>query len=191
MVEEFLWETERDEGADRRREREVLRAFGGYTEKLGVFENLTAREFLSFAAFWLPESRRLRSGAEAERLVDALLAFGHWAAENQGLEALSGTLGEQLASLTRSLPRAVVANALLPRDTQVAGELFEYCGPASPGCATVRDVRGEEREVRFEERLLAVLEDGDLFRGHTSDDGCFVVSCCYPPEAAGLRQSPA
>jgi hypothetical protein len=190
MVEEYLWETERDEGLDLRRAREGLRVFGAYTERLGVFENLTAREFLSFAAFWLPESRMLRSGTEAARMVDSLLSFGMWAAEFQGLDSLGSALQDQLSTLVRSLPRVVEANALLPREPQIEdGELFEFLGPTNPGQASVRDLQGEEREVPFEARLIAVLECGDLFRGHTSQADDFVVSCCYPPEAAGLRQT--
>jgi hypothetical protein len=189
MVEEFLWETERMVGVEQRLAHEGLRAFGAYTERVGVFENLSAREFLSFAAFWLPESRRLTSGAEAERMIAALHAFGAWAAENQGLDELRGSLDGRLSSLSRNLPRVVVANALLPKAPEVTGELFEYRGRRTRGRALVRDVSGEEREVQLEGRLLSLLEEGDLFRGHTSQDGEFVVSCCYPPEAAELRQS--
>ncbi len=191
MVEEYLWETEREHGEERRRAHEGLRAFGGYTEGLGVFENLSARDFLSFATFWIPESRRLKSGAEAERLVEALGAFGRWAAESQGLDDLREPLEEHFAHLSENLARAVVANALLVAEGQEDGELFEFLRPEAAGSARVRDQAGEEREVAFETRLLGVLESGDLLRGHTRQDGVFVVSCCYPPEAAALRTSKA
>lgn len=191
MVEEYLWETEREHGEERRRAHEGLRAFGGYTEGLGVFENLSARDFLSFATFWIPESRRLKSGAEAERLVEALGAFGRWAAESQGLDDLREPLEEHLAHLSENLARAVVANALLAADGQEDGELFEFLRPEAADSAWVRDQAGEERVVAFETRLLGVLASGDLFRGHTRQDGVFVVSCCYPPEAAALRTSRA
>lgn len=187
MIEEFLWETERESGPDAAARHEGLRIFGGYTKELGVFENLGPREFLTFAAFWLPESRRLRSGAEAERMVRALALFGRWAERTQGLESLDQTLVGQLEGLRESLPRVVVANALLPVDREHPGELFEFVKGPGAGRARLRDREGEEREVSLEDRLVALLRDGDLLRGYTRDDGAFVVGCCYPPEAIALK----
>ena len=188
MVEEFLWETERESGESVRRAREGLRIFGTYAKSVGVFENLASRDVLSFAAFWLPESRRLRNGAEAERLIAALDAFVRWAKDVHDVDILPETHSTSLTGLQNSLPRAVIANALLPRERETPGELFEYMGTSAEERARIRDLRGDEREVPFEPRLLAVLEEGDLFRGYTSDDGGFVVGCCYPPEAGALRQ---
>jgi len=187
MVEEFLWETEASQGPTERRSHEGLRVFGRYASHVGVFENLGQREVLAFAAFWLPESRELATVGEARRMVRALTAFAAWSDEQQGLELLSGDLGDRLERLERNLPRAVTANAALPGVSGEEGELFEYRGPAGQERARVGDFHGSEREVRFEPRLLELLEPGDLFRGHTAEDGNFVVSCCYPPEALGLR----
>lgn len=188
MVEEFLWETEESQGSKERQAHEGLRVFGAYTANIGVFENLSRREVLSFAAFWLPESRRLKSGSEAARLVRALASFSEWADQTHGLELLSGDLAQILDGLSVSLPRAVVANALLPKQPESTGELFEFLG-TEQGLVKIRDGHGEAREVELDRRLPSLLEEGDLFRGHTRDDGQFVVSCCYPPEAEQLRQS--
>ncbi len=187
MIEEFLWETEQELGADEATRHEGLRIFGGYTGELGVFENLSPREFLTFAAFWLPESRRLRSGAEAERMVRALARFSRWARRTQGLESLDQTLLDQLDGLHESLPRVVVANALLPVDRENPGELFEFVDRSDDGRARLRDREGEEREIALDDRLIALLRGGDLLRGYTHDDGAFVVGCCYPPEAIALK----
>ncbi len=182
MVEEYLWEA-------RSAAHEGLRLFAGYTRNIGVFENLAARDFLTFAAFWLPESRQLKNGAEAERLMRALAAFGQWAVESHGVEVLDDDLEERLDGLRKSLPRSVVANALLPRVRDVEGELFTFAGTTDAGLGLIRDAEGLERSVELDGRLRASLEEGDLFRGYTRDDGEFVVACCYPPEALDLRQA--
>lgn len=190
MVEELLWETRATRGPDQARPLEGLRLFAGYARGIGVFENLTARDLLAFAAFWLPESRQLKSGAEAERLVLALGAFAEWARESQGVDLFEeGELEEHLRGLRESLPRAVVANAKLARVTDVDGELFDVLAIDPGGRARVSGVYDEEREVEVEERVAAHLQAGDFLRGHTRDDGAFVVACCYPPEAGALRRS--
>jgi len=187
MIEEFLWETELEAGSATAARYEGLRIFGGYTREIGVFENLGPREFLTFAAFWIPESRRLRSGAEAERLIEGLTRFGRWARETHWLEALDAELSARLEGLRASLPRVVVANALLPVERANPGELFELVGSTAAGRARLRDRAGEEREVPLESRLVALLRSGDLLRGYPRDDGAFVVGCCYPPEAIALE----
>ena len=188
MVEEFLWEAKLEHGEERARELEGLRLFASYTQKLGVFENLGARDFLAFATFWLPESRELSEAGEAERIVGALEAFGAWALETHGVEALESGLAESLASLRESLPRAVVANALLPAAGETQGELFTFLGSLEDGGARVRGLGDEDRRVVLDGALCRHLREGDLFRGYTSDEGDFVVACCYPPEAAELRK---
>lgn len=189
MVEEFLWETRSSDGEAESAAHEGLRLFASYASKIGVFENLGPRDLLAFAAFWLPESRQLKSGAEAERLMRALAAFGQWAVETHGVNVLEGRFDECLDALRKSLPRAVVANALLPRIKDVEGELFSLVGVEEQGLGRIRAGDGVEREVQLDARLSTLLESGDLFRGYTRDDGEFVVACCYPPEAAGLQQS--
>lgn len=186
MIEEFLWEIELEAGSATSARYEGLRIFGGYTREIGVFENLGPREFLTFAAFWIPESRRLRSGAEAERLIEGLTRFGRWARETHGLEALDAELTARLDGLRASLPRVVVANALLPVERANPGELFELVESTEAGRARLRDRAGEERTVPLESRLAALLRSGDLLRGYTRDDLAFVVGCCYPPEAIAL-----
>ncbi|MFT7668333.1 MAG: hypothetical protein ACI8X5_001024 [Planctomycetota bacterium] len=188
IVEEFLWEVSASSGPEESRSHEGLRIFGGYVKNIGVFENLGSREVLSFATFWLPESRLLKSGAEAERMVKALLAFGGWSAEQHGHELLKDGLDERLKQLESSLPRVVVANALLAKEQENTGELFTFVAACSDDQATIRDADEESRDVGFDARLLTLLEPGDLFRGYTGEDGVFNVCCCYPPEAAGLRQ---
>jgi hypothetical protein len=189
MIEEFLWETEQTLGPELRAEHEVLRLFGTYSANVGVFENLGHRDVLSFACFWIPESRQLKSGVEAKNLAAAMLEFTSWAASTQGVELLEEDLPECLAALQESLPRAVVANSLVERDETGSGELFEYLGVTQGALARIRDAQELEREVELDQPLLSQLTAGDLFRGYTGEDGAFVVACCYPPEAAKLRQS--
>jgi hypothetical protein len=188
MVEEFLWESKLEHGEERAAELEGLRLFASYTQKLGVFENLGTRDFLAFAAFWLPESRELTQPQDAEQLVRALEAFGAWAVETHGVDALEAGLSEHLVQLRESLPRAIVANALLPAAGETQGELFTFLGRTADGAARVRGLGDEDRTVNLADELSGQLVEGDLFRGYTGDDGVFVVACCYPPEAAELRQ---
>lgn len=189
MIEEFLWEIEQEEGAELRKAHEGLRVFGSYANNIGVFENLGRRQLLSFAAFWLPESRQLKNGAEAERMMRALKAFASWSEKNQGVELLKDGLDEVLDGLTNSLPRVVNANALLAKNDQITGELFEFLGVKDESHSTLRDARGESRAVAFDQRLHGLLQEGDLLRGQTADTGEFQVACCYPPEADQLKQS--
>jgi hypothetical protein len=188
MVEEFLWEARLEHGEQRAAELEGLRLFAKYTHKLGVFENLGTRDFLAFAAFWLPESREVTRAEEAERIVRALEAFGAWAVETHGVDTLEASLASHLADLRQSLPRAIAANALLPAAGETQGELFTFLGALTGGAARVRGLGDEDRTVELGAELCGRLLEGDLFRGYTSDEGEFVVACCYPPEAAELRQ---
>jgi hypothetical protein len=183
VVEEFLWETQ----AKEQKLHEGLRLFASYAHKIGVFENLGARDILSFAAFWVPESRQMKNGAEAERLMTALGAFGQWVVETHGIDVLDDELGDSLEHMRTSLPRAVVANALLPRVRDVEGELFAFVAAEGSDRGRIRDKAGVEREVSLPTQLASVLESGDLLRGFTRADGEFQVACCYPPQAAGLR----
>ncbi|MCB9916524.1 MAG: hypothetical protein H6828_15470 [Planctomycetes bacterium] len=188
MVEEYLWELGATEGAEAVQRQASLRLFGEFARGLGVFENLSARDVLTFVTFWLPESRRLASGAQAEPLVGALQGFAAWAREAQGVDALDAELDAQLAALRESLPRAIDANALLPRAGDEEGELFHLLACDARGRARVAGVEGEPREVELDPRLAALLRPGDPFRGYTRVDGAFVVACCYPPQAEALRR---
>ena len=193
MVAEFLWEVSlASDGPANDTERQAwsegLGLFAEYTSNIGVFENLGERELLGFLTFWLPESRRLQEGARASEVARAMDAFARWAQREHEVVMLAGELAEGLDELREALARAVDANAQLAATADATGELFEYCGSPQSGSGMIRDEQGEERQIALDAALLALLNEGDLLRGYTSDEGVFVVGCCYPPQARGLRQ---
>ncbi len=191
MVEEFLWERGLTDAAAVEPWKVGLRLFGEYTAKVGVFENLSERDVLSFLTFWLPESRRLATGQAAGDLVRGIYAFASWAAEAHCVEILGTDLATESDSLQDGLSRVTEANLGLPKDAGDAAELFECCGPCTSEGTRIRDQQGEERDVLFAIQLVECLQPGDLLRGYTRDDGRFVIGCCYPAQARGLKQRTA
>ncbi len=187
MVEEFLWECEAEHGAERRAQLEGLRLFGASLQSVGVFENVGPNDVLGFLTFRLPESGAVEDPLAARDLVDALNEFAIWAEETQGVELVDADLAAVLQPLRESLARAIAANALLEVADPEQDELFELVGVTAVG-ALVRDASNLEREVAADSAIVAALQPGDLFRGHTLDDGSFRIGRCYPPEAARLKQ---
>jgi hypothetical protein len=191
MVTEFLWErstseSEAQDVQERAAWTEGLGLFSEYTEKIGVFENLCEREVLTFLTFWLPESRRLQRGEQARSTVQAVTAFARWAEAAHCVEIIGQDLGAEDESLEQNLARVVEANS--HARAEQAGELFEFRGTPSKGQGMIRDEQGDQRLLSFDGEILKHLKSGDLLRGYTGDDGRFVVGCCYPPQARGLRQ---
>ena len=185
MVEEFLWERDR-EGVDVA-PLACLRTLGEFAQGIGVFEQLNASELLRFTAFWLLEQRALGSVEEARLLLDALRAFCAWSEEAHE-HPLATEFGETLASLDKSLPRAVELNLALGRaaqDRSDTGELLHYLG-ADSGAPRVRDSEENEHEVLIPMRLQEKLRAGDPLRGRVQIDGSLSIYCCYPPQAVGL-----
>lgn len=188
VVEEFLWEVERQDGAAAARELEGLRALGRFGRRIGVFENLNGREVLTFAAFWLPESGELRSVGEAARLSRALSRFFRWVEETQALEVFS-VLAPTLSGLECSLPRVTRANLALEAPASASarqGALYELVRRAADGAAVVRDRSGAELSVALPPVLARTLEPGDRLRAARTPRGGFTPLCCYPPESASL-----
>ena len=103
MVDEFLWEVEREEGSQRANRYACLRSFGRFGERIGVFEELSSDDLLRYATFWILEERALASPAEAERLIEALCAFCTWTEEAHEM-TLARDFAPTLDSLARSLP---------------------------------------------------------------------------------------
>jgi len=187
MVEEFLWETEVEHGAETRARLEGLRLFGESLQSVGVFENVGPNDVLGFLTFRLPESGAVEDPLAARDLVDALNEFAIWAEETHGVALVDAELAVALQPLRDSLARAIAANALLEVADPEQDELFELVGVTEEG-ALVRDASNLEREVAANTEVVAALRPGDLFRGHTLDDGTFRIGRCYPPEAARLKQ---
>jgi hypothetical protein len=187
MITEFLWETGRDSGAVRADEMAGLESFGRFAHHIGVFENLSVRDLLTYTAWWLPESGELEGGDQARALLAALGTFLRWVDETQDL-TLHAQFHETLSALSSSLPRTVEANRRRTRSADKSqGELYEILD-AHGRDARVRDRTGGEHGVEIEPDLASWLQAGDLVRANRLDDGRLAVYCVYPPEARGLTE---
>ncbi len=188
MITEFLWETEQTQGAARAAELRPIESFGRYAHQIGVFENLSERDLLSYAAWWLPESDELKNADDARSTLAALGTFCQWSDETQEL-ALRPIYDAMAGGLRSSLPRIVEANRRRTRSTEKSeGELFEVL-TVDRGTLRVRDRKHVEHEVAVDDDLTTWLAVGDRLRAHRHADGRIAVYCCYPPEARGLEQS--
>jgi hypothetical protein len=181
MVEEFLWETERELGRKRARAWGGLRALGRYAGDIGVFEELSRTRLLDFSARWLLDEGGLEGVAEAATVLEALAAFCQWCQERHDMP-LAQEFGPTLALLRASVPRHLV----LRRHVAAGGDSGAFrVVRIAPGRAVVRDSSGQERAVPLTSAQTEHLRDGDLvslaFAG-----GAPALGRGYPPELAAL-----
>lgn len=185
MITEFLWETEQTQGAARALELRPIEPFGRFAHQIGVFENLSARDLLGYAAWWLPESGELENADDARSALAALGSFCQWTDETQEL-SLRPLYDEMAGGLRTTLPRIVEANRRRTRSADPSeGQLFEVL-EVRRGTLRLRDRKKVEHEAVVDVDLTTWLAAGDCLRGHRHDDGRLAVYCCYPPEARGL-----
>jgi hypothetical protein len=181
MVEEFLWETEREEGAARAQAFAPLRLFGTYAADVGVFEELGSPHLLDFSARWLLDEGKLATPEDALAVLRALGAFCRWSEERHHV-ALWSSFGETLGALEQAVPRHVRLRQAAPRG---AGRgAFEVLALAS-GRVTLRTRSGEERTLAVNAEQSACLAPGDLVRiaGSGADA---TVGAGYPSEVAAF-----
>jgi hypothetical protein len=130
MVEEFLWETETEEGAAAAAPLVPARLFARFAAGQGVFENLGARDVLDYAARWLLDESGLE---DAGSLRSALLAFARfcaWSEERHGV-ALASALAPFREDLLESLPRLAGMRSAL-RSKREQDDLFEVVRRSAP-----------------------------------------------------------
>ena len=188
MVDEFLWETERGAGSAGAERMTCLRLLSKFGARIGIFEELDARELLRFTTFWVHEHRMLKSPGEARRLLDALEAFCAWAQDEHELP-LREEFGPTVVRLRESLPRVVELNRMLDEaHADETGELYEVRTDARGRFAGLRDRSGAEHSAAPEDALARSLRDGDRLRGSISQEGRLTVFRCYPPDSAGLLE---
>jgi hypothetical protein len=190
MVEEFLWESEREVGAERTRELECIRSFGRFAASVGVFENLSVHDLVEYACRWLPENDETRNADEARRHLNALREFCRWSETNHALRLYS-ELKPAWRSLHESLARLAEANRRRTRGSDPKrGELFELLSLESGFCARVRNDRGIDQDVEIDADLGAWLRSGDRLRGRVLTDRRLAVYGCYPAPIEILRHEP-
>ncbi|MBM3989053.1 MAG: hypothetical protein FJ294_13985 [Planctomycetes bacterium] len=186
MIEEFLWELGRTRGEAQSREVSLVRAFGEFGADYGVFENLSGRELLVFAAVWLPERRMLKSAEEVRRMLRALREFCAWSQENHGVALLDG-YEKTIPPMERALARLVEAQRWCRNDGGGPSTLYEIASLDGPR-PTFSDARGESFEADIEPRLAAALEVGDRLRARRVEGGRLEVFCCYPAQSASIAR---
>jgi len=174
MVEEFLWDVEREQGAERARALAPLRKLGEYAHDIGVFEDLGRLRLLDFCARWLLEETEL-GAAELGAVLDALGEFCAWAEERHELP-LAREFGTPLRALRQSVPRLAAARGALARAT--GGQLFVVAGIRGER-VELRGPDGASLEVPLAARLREHLRAGDWLRlvGEPR-----VVAAVYPAE---------
>ena len=186
MVDEFLWDIEREHGRARAEPFAILRKLSDFGGSIGVFEELGARQLLSFATIWLPEWGELGGADDAHSVLAALRAFSGWCEERQEVP-LREVYERELAPLESSLPRIAEANlARRPSEEASAGEVF-LVREAGAAELRVQDSTGAELTVAADPALAVHLRPGDHLRASAGEDGALTVHCCYPPECAALK----
>jgi hypothetical protein len=183
MVIEFLWDIERERGAQAARELAAIANFAQFAASHGVFENLAERDLLLFCCLWLPE--RATSGSDAARSFQALLEFAAWAQEQHEVN-LKTALEPLREALAASLPRVCNANARLRKRLGPLPEGGEMLG--FEGGSIARSPQGDEREVSMEADAVPYVEPGDFLRARPAVGGKLQVVCVYPPQTARLGE---
>jgi hypothetical protein len=185
MVEEFLWEEDREgvaEPLQRARTEVVLRKLASCVAHIGVFEELSAADVVLFTSCFLLEHGELVEAEDALVALDAVERFCRWAQENHEVrvfDAVKDTLGSQ----RESLPRLVVANRQLA-SAEVATRVLVF-EVTSPGPTTALRRESEQVDVELDAEVHQHLRSGDLVRA-TRDQGALRVLGCYPPESRAV-----
>jgi hypothetical protein len=187
MVEEFLWELERERGDAAAAASAELRLFGRYAEKIGVYENLGARDLLDFAARWLLDEGEVHDAERAARILEALRGFCLWSEERHA-HPLWSSFAPLWSRLRESLPRiaALRARAEPAPDAGTAQEVLAV----DEGSVELKVPLGRApaRTVTIEPSLAAALRPGDLVR-LSEATGAARLAACYPPELKELLAS--
>jgi hypothetical protein len=189
MIEEFLWETGLESGAARVAELDRVKSFGRFAKDIGVFENLSVRDLITYTCWWLPESGELENGSEARELLSALQQFCRWAEETHEVP-LHTQFKSTITNLQSSLTRVIEANRRRTRSADKAeGELYEVLRVEAAGDrALVRDRAQNEVDVTLDPELGQWLRARDRLRARRHDDARLAVYCVYPPEAAAISE---
>jgi hypothetical protein len=184
MVEEFLWDAERELGAERAQAWAGLRALGDYGRDIGLFDELGRAHLLDFAARWALDEGGASHALDAERLLDALEAFCAWCEERHDLP-LRSTFGPTIQALRPSLPR----HAELRRAGARGGRGAHRVKDVGAGVARVLDQDGNEISVPLSGAQAEWLAEGDLVRLASDADRGLSLGATYPPEIDALLGS--
>jgi hypothetical protein len=184
VVEEFLWETERERGQAQAERYAGLRRLGEFATSVGVIENLSERHLLEFSACWVLDRGLLGNAAAAKDLLAALHAFCEWCQRAQDLPLQEG-FGPTLAGLERSLPRVVELRRRRAAPSVADARVYTFARTRD-GQALLVDRAGASHAVALDEVLDGLLREGDLVQAALKADAEIEVGRVYPPELAAL-----
>ncbi len=187
IVEEFLWDEEREHGERDAERSAILRSLSRFASGIGIFENLTARELAAYACHWVLAERVITTAADAERLLDALGRFCVWAQETQEVP-LGETFAPVLTSLRGSLPRLAEANRRSMSGGPKEGlDWLDVAAIEAEDALRVTVRPGEESLVRADPAIVALLRAGDVLRGRRTEGGVLEIHGCFPAEIRQLE----
>ena len=184
MVEEFLWDIAREDGQEASLALEPVRMLGEFAGHVGVFENLGARDLLTFCAFWSIERGGITSASEARALLTGVGRFCAWAETHHDLPLVEA-FGADLEELGDSLPRAAAANGALGAASEGTGEVWELV-ELTGSKARIASGGGSTREVCLPTAVETHLRSGDVLRAEVDEVGAVRLFRCYPPQARAL-----
>ncbi|QDU84993.1 hypothetical protein Pla163_21130 [Planctomycetes bacterium Pla163] len=188
MVEEYLWDGERQAADSSAEQAEFLRAFAALHTEIGLFDALEAQHLIDFAARAAIENELCATDHErrARALLDALERFARWADAEHELE-LWIEFEEAHATLVEDLARAAAVSRKLARPVGLDWSAENWARVEAEGREAVR---GNER---FELLLSAKIDDrelgpreGDWVVGRAKN-GRFEAAAVLPRAASRLR----
>ena len=188
MVEEFRWDVGR-KGVDIHQR--ALEPFAEFTRSIGLFEDLSRRDIVSFATFWVCEKNVFEDADQATETIEALEGFCRWAQEEHSLP-LEADLTGLMQGLRENLPRISTLNRHWRNSNQGEedpGQLFALKDPSQPQKAALVDKEGNAYTAQLPAELCAQLKPGDHLRARIDLTGHAEILCLYPPEASELYAS--
>ena len=186
VVEEFLWDVERELGKPAAQRLGGLRRFADYGQGIGVFENLGKRDLLDFSGRWLLDEGQLRTPEEARAVLEALREFCRWS-EERHQHPLWTEFEALWDGLVRSVPRLVLARRRSERSTDAEASLRLKLQRVDLEELSAVDEDGREVRAKVPPELRELLREGDLLHGGVDERGFLRFEACYPPELEQLK----
>jgi hypothetical protein len=191
MIEEFLWDVERQHGKAAAQSYEQLRLLSEYAANVEDFEELGEREMLDFSARWLLDEGEV-APAKARAVLGALEPFCRWC-EEQHSHALWKAFGSALEELKESVPRLIELRATRARDEHLSSGAFRVCEVAETGLLLESLALGADdaKRVHIEitpQQAKHVRAD-DLVRLTAAEP--LRIGACYPAPVASFLRSHA
>jgi hypothetical protein len=134
MVEEFLWDVERERGDETAQRWSGLRRLGEYGRDIGLFEELAPAHLLDFAGRWLLDEAAGIGTDELCYLLEGLTAFLRWCEESHALP-LWTAFGPQLEQLAPELPRLLALRQELPPSPHARARTGSCASTEPPPCS--------------------------------------------------------